>query len=83
MQLSEKITLCLAAWMIIVLFITSDVELEIFFILILIGLIVIKEVSNQFSVKALKFKMNVFILFLLLTFFVLIARRIINIVTIS
>ncbi len=80
--MSEKITLCVVAWMIFLLLITPDAELEIFFILIIIGFFIIKELTDRFTTRRLKFKMSAFIFIFIIVFIVMIATRIINILSI-
>jgi len=80
--ISEKITLCVAAWMIFLLLITSDAELEIFLILIIIGFFVIKELTDRFTTHRLKFKMGTVIFIFIIVFIIMIAIRIINILRI-
>ena len=80
--MSEKITLYIVAWMIFLLFIASDTGLEIFFILIIIGFIIIKELTDRFTTSNLKFKMNAFIFIFMIVFIILIITRIINILEI-
>jgi hypothetical protein len=82
MLMSEKITLCVAAWTIFLLFVTSDAEIEIFFILIIIGFIFIKEFTDRFTTSLLKFKMNAFIFVFMIVFIVIIITKIMNILEI-
>jgi hypothetical protein len=76
--MSEKITLYMAVWMIFLLFVISDVELEIFFILVVLGFIIIKELTDRFTTRLFKFKMNVFIFLFMIVFIILVLARIIN-----
>jgi hypothetical protein len=80
MLISEKITLIITAWILIVLIITSEINLEIFFILILIGVLVIREIINLFISTDLKDRMNVFIYFFLIIFIVIVGKKVINII---
>jgi hypothetical protein len=82
MLMSEKITLYIVAWMIFLLFIASDTGLEIFFILIIIGFIIIKELTDRFTTSSIKLKMNAFIFIFMIVFVLLIITRIINILEI-
>ena len=82
MLMSEKITLYIVAWMIFLLFIASDTGLEIFFILIIIGFIIIKELTDRFTTSSIKLKMNAFIFIFMIVFIILIITRIINILEI-
>ena len=79
MLMSEKITLFVAVWIILALFITGDAELEIFFVLILIGFIVIKELTDRFTTVHLRHKMNIFIFVFIIVFIVLVGKKIISI----
>ena len=78
MLMSEKITLYMAVWMIFLLLITSDVELEIFFILVVLGFIIIKELTDRFTTRLFKYKMNFFIFLFMIVFIILVMARIIN-----
>ena len=79
MLTSEKITLILAAWVSIVLFITGDANLELFIILIFIGVLIMRELSDVFTTVNLRDRMNIFIYFFLLIFIVIVGKKIINI----
>jgi hypothetical protein len=78
MLISEKITLLISIWMVLVLFITGDSELEVFFILIILGFIVIKELTAHLTNSKIKFKMNVFILIFMSVFIILVINRILQ-----
>ena len=82
MLLSEKITLVIIAWILILFLITSDADLEIFFVLIFIGILIIKILTDSFTTKQFKLRMNVFISVFLIIYIVMIAQRIINILNI-
>ena len=56
--ISEKIILAIVIWTLFLFFITSDTEIEIFLILILIGILVIKEFTDKFITSHLKKRMN-------------------------
>jgi len=76
--ISEKITIFIAIWIILSLFITGDMDLEIFFVLVLIGFIVIKELTDRFTASRFKIKMNALISVFMIVFIVIVGRRIIN-----
>ena len=82
MLMSEKITLIVAAWIVITLFITGDANLEIFFVLIFIGVLIIRELSDRFATVNLKDRMNVFIYIFILVFIVIVGQKVINILEI-
>jgi len=77
--MSEKITLIVVAWILIVLLITSDTNLEIFFILIFIGVLIVRELTDIFTTVNLKDRMNVFIYMFILVFIIIVGQKIINI----
>jgi len=82
MLISEKITLFIALWMIVVFFVTINVMLEIFFVLIFIGLLVVKVFTDRFTLTSLKFRMNIIIFVFLIVFIFLIAKKIISFLSI-
>lgn len=82
MLTSEKITLVITTWILILLFITGDTDLETFFVLIFIGILVVKELTDIFTSKHFKLRMNIFISVFLIIYVVIIAQRIINILDI-
>ena len=79
MLISEKITLIVATWTLIVMFITGNNNLEIFFILIFIGILIVRELSDIFTTVNLKDRMNIFIYIFALIFIVIVGKKIINI----
>lgn len=82
MLLSEKIALVIAGWILVVLLITGDANLEIFFILIFIGVLIIRELTDVFTTTNLKDRMNIFIYIFLIIFMVIVGKKIISIISI-
>ena len=82
MLISEKIALAIAGWILVVLFITGEANLEIFFILIFIGVLIIRELTDVFTTINLKDRMNMFIYIFLLIFIVIVGKNIISIISI-
>lgn len=82
MLLSEKITVIIALWIIIVMIITGEGNLEIFFILIFIGVLIIRELTDVFTSINIKDRMNLFIYIFLLIFMVIVGRKIMSILSI-
>ena len=82
MLISEKITIFIAIWAIIVLFVTDGMELEIFFILMLIGFIAIREFTDLLTTRSFKKRFNIFILIFLIVFIVIMIEKVINILDI-
>ena len=77
--MSEKITLFVAVWIIVALFITGDADLEVFFVVILVGMLIAREFTDRFTTIHLKQRMNIFILMFITVFMVLATRKIINV----
>jgi len=80
MLLSEKLTLIIAVWILIALFVTGRGNLEIFFILVFIGILVVRELSDVYSPVKIKDRLNVFIYLFLFVFIVIVGKKIISIV---
>jgi len=82
MLLSEKITVFIGLWILFVMIITGEGNLEIFFILIFIGVLIIRELSDIFTTTDLKQRMNLFIYLFLMVFILIVAKKIISILSI-
>lgn len=78
MLLSEKITLIMILLTIIFLVISVDTGLEVFLILILIGMLIIRELIEMFAPSELKVRMNLFIYTGVIIFFVLAINKVID-----
>jgi len=77
--MSEKITLVIALWILVALFITGNANLEIFFILIFIGVLIARELVDVFATINLKDRMNMFIYIFIIVFIVIVGKKIISI----
>jgi len=82
MLISEKIALILSIWVLIVLLITGDANFEIFFILIFIGVLIAREISDVFTTINLKDRINIIIYMFIIVFIVIVGQKIINILNI-
>ena len=82
MLTSEKITLVIALWILIALLITNDTDFELFFVLIFIGILIVRALTDVFITKPLKFRMNLLIVVFLIGFIVIIGNKIITIINI-
>lgn len=78
MLISEKITLFISAWMVIVLILAMDTTLEMFLVLLFIGFLVVKIFTDRYTLTRFKNRMNIFILAFSLLFVIIISRKIIN-----
>ena len=77
--MSEKITLIIMAWILVVLCITGDANLEIFFILIFIGVLIVRLLTDMFTTSNIKERMDMFIYIFIIIFIVIVGKNIINI----
>jgi hypothetical protein len=77
--MSEKITLVFTAWTIAMLFLTGDENLEIFFVLIFIGVLIIRQLTDVFAPSNLKDRMSTFIYLFVIIFIVIVGKKIITI----
>ena len=77
--ISEKITLIIIIWTLFLFFITSDTDIEIFFVCMFIGILVVKELTDEFTTHHLKKRMYIFIFVFLITYIIIIAQKIITI----
>lgn len=77
--MSEKITMVLSIWILLLIFITYTASLEILFILLFIGTLVTKELTDEFTAPNLKKRLNIFIIIFLIAFIAIISQKIINI----
>ena len=82
MLMSEKITLFIAGWILFVLIITGDENLEIFFILIFIGVLIIRELTDVLSSTNLRDRMNIFIYIFLIIFMVIVGKKVLTIIAV-
>jgi hypothetical protein len=80
MLISEKITLVIALWILLVLLITNDTDLELFFVLIFIGVLIIRALTDVFITTTLKHRMNLLIYIFVIIFVVIVGNKIITIV---
>ena len=74
-----QVTIVAIAWILLMFFITNISDLEIFFILILIGLLLLKESTDDIIGVHLRKRTNVFNSLLLIGFVVIMGKTIINI----
>ena len=77
--MSEKITIVFALWVLVALFLTGDENLELFFVLLFIGILVIREITDIYIPGGLKDRMNSFIYIFILVFIVIVGKKVITI----
>jgi hypothetical protein len=79
MLLSEKLTFIMIFMTIIFLVISGDSGLEVFFVLILIGVLILRELIETFAPNDLKDRMNFFIYTGLIIFVGIVVNKIIDV----
>ena len=78
----QGIFLIFAIWLFIALFITSNIDADIFLIVVILGIITIREFLFGSIPVRLEKRMNIIFYSLLIFFILIIAQRIINILDI-
>jgi membrane protein CcdC involved in cytochrome C biogenesis len=76
---SEKIALVIALWILIALLITKDTDFELFFVIVFIGLLIIRALTDVFITTTLKHRMNIIIYIFIIVFAVIVGNKIITI----
>ena len=79
MLISEKIILFITSWTIFILFLTGDSNLEIFLVLMLIGMLIAREFTDRYTTIHIRNRLNIFILIFILMFIVFVAKKILDI----
>ena len=79
MLLSEKITLIMLFMTIIFLIITVGSGLEVFVVLILIGVLILRELTESFAPNDFKDRINFFIYTGLVIFTVIVVNKVIDV----
>ena len=82
MILSEKITLTVAILILASLLLTGQGNFEIYFIIIFIGVLIIRELTDIFTTSNIKNRMNIFIYLFCLIFIVIVGKKIVSILSI-
>ena len=65
-------------WIILIFLITNHLNLEILFILNFLGILIIKEITNNISSETLKLRLNIFVFVFFLLFIIIVITKIIN-----
>jgi hypothetical protein len=79
---SEKLALVIAFWVLLVLLITKDTDLELFFVLIFIGVLIVRALAEVFITTTLKFRMNLIIYLFIIVFIIIVGTKIITILSV-
>jgi hypothetical protein len=76
---SVQMTLIMSSWIILLFFVTGNVSPEIFFLMIVIGITAIKELTNELITHDLKKKLNFFVFLFFLIFIAIATQKIISV----
>ena len=76
MQLSEKIALAMTVWVLFALVLAMSSGLEVFLTLILIGVLIIRELTDSFTPVRVKERVDFFIYAFLVVFAIIVVRRV-------
>ena len=79
MLTAEKIILVISLWILVALLVTGDTDFELFFVLIFIGILIIRALTDVFITKPMKLRMNLVIVVFLIGFIVIVGNKIITI----
>ena len=76
---STQVILIIISWIVLLFFVTENVSLETFFLMIVIGMTAIKELTNELITYELKKKLNFFVFLFFLIFIAIVAQKIISV----
>lgn len=76
----QKLTFILVLWVFLGFIITYNFEANLFFIIIILGIIIIEELLSEFSSQKLKNRMTILVYFLIIAFLFIVSQKIISII---
>jgi len=76
LQLSEKIALAMVIWVVFALILALNSGLEVFLTLILIGVLIVRELTDSFTPVRIKERVDFFIYAFLIIFAAIVVRRV-------
>lgn len=79
MMLTQKIAIALVSWTVIILVLLEKAEIELFGILILIGILITRELSSTYVDDTTADRMDIFIYIGIIFFIAVVAGRILEI----
>jgi hypothetical protein len=82
MLLSEKIALAIILWTCGILIVTPEGMLDLLVVLVLIGVLIIRELTDVFTNKELKDRINLFIYIGLIIFIGIVIHKVVSILKI-
>ena len=75
----RQVTLFMISWIVILFYVSQIIDVEIFFILILLGLLIIKEGSDNITSRSFKLRMNALLFIFIIAFILVMGKIIISI----
>ncbi len=81
--MAEKITWFIAAWIVAMIFIAGDADIEVLIILTFIGLLIAKEFTDRFTTVQLKHRINIFVGVFFIIFVVAVVKKTLTFVNLS
>ena len=79
---SKEMILIMSSWVIFLFIFTKNISPEMFFLFVAIGIVAIKEVTNEFISNEVKKRLNIFLFLFFLIVIVIVVQKIINVVSI-
>ena len=77
-SIDVKITIFIISWVLLMFYITRGLNIDTFFILIVLGILIIKELMDEFITIHLKKRMNLLICMFLIIYLAYISEKIIS-----
>lgn len=77
LTLNDRITIVLISWTLLLYLITADIE--IYFVLIFLGILITKEMTDIYTTNTFKHRLNAYIIIFLFIYIILISQKIITI----
>jgi len=78
LNILDKITILLAIWTIILLFILGDVDFEVYFIIVLLGFLFIIESTERFITTKVKQRLRILLIVFIVIFMVFAVKKVIT-----
>jgi hypothetical protein len=78
LNILDKITILLAIWTIILLFILGDVDFEVYFIIVLLGFLFIVESTERFITTKVKQRLRILLIVFIVIFMVFAVKKVIT-----
>jgi hypothetical protein len=74
----SQITSMMIIWVLVIFFITKEARFDIFFVLIILGALMINELTHEFTTIQIKNRLNILIFGFIIIFLTIMVQKIIN-----